>query len=627
VERTEETRETIQQALDDFRAGRQEQAEAICLDIVRRQPDHADGLYLLGLIAYERRDFDSAIDYLKKTLNIDPGHADAYLNLGNALQGKGLFDEAIANYRRAADLCPGNADILNNMGVALTTGGRVDEAINCYQEAIRQNPDNALSYNNLGNTLRAKGNYEGSVQCFKRAIRINPAAADFHKNMGNALRDKGQMDEALTCYREALRLNADAAEIHYNMANLYKETDRRDLAVVSYQEALHINPYLTDARYNLGNTLRDMGRYDEAIACYKIILDREPDYLEAYNNMGVAFKEKGDTVRAIACYEKALEINPGIAETQWNLSLVYLLAGEFEEGWRRYEWRWQKADYRPYLRHFSQPLWDGSAIAGKTILLHAEQGYGDAVQFVRYVPQVAAMGADVIVEAPRGLAALFKAMPGIHHIVQRGDELPPFDVHCPLLTLPMVFETRLSSIPGHLPYLVADPEKKEAWRLKLAADGDSFKVGLVWSGNPEHKNDRNRSLPLERLVPLLSVDGVSFYSLQKGEAARMLSDGRYEGRIIDYTGELNDFADTAALLVNLDLVISVDTAVAHLVGALAAPVWLMLPFAPDWRWLLGRTDSPWYPTMRLFRQHAPGAWEPVIEEMIAGLKRLTNNRR
>jgi len=617
----------IRQALDAFRAGRLEQAEGICQDIVKMLPDHADGLYLLGLIAYERLDFDSAVDYLKKTLHIDPCHADAYLNLGNAMQGKGLFEEAIAYYRRADGLCPGNADILNNMGVALTAGGNVDEAINCYQEAIRQNPDSALGYNNLGNALRAKGNYEGSVQCFKRAIQINPAAADFHKNMGNALRDKGQMDDALNCYREALRLNAGDAEVHYNMANLYKETDRRDLAVVSYQDALQINPRLTDARYNLGNTLRDLGRYDEAIACYKIILKREPDYLEAYNNMGVAFKEQGDTVHAIACYEKALEINPGIAETQWNLSLVYLLAGEFEEGWRRYEWRWQKTDYRPFLRHFSQPLWDGSGIAGKTILLHAEQGYGDAVQFVRYVPQVAAMGADVIIEAPRGLTALFKAVPGVQQVVPRGDQLPPFDIHCPLLTLPMIFRTRLSSIPGHVPYLIADPEKKEAWRLKLADDGGRFKVGLVWSGNPEHKNDRNRSLPLERLAPILSVDSVSFYSLQKGEAARMLNDGRYGGRIIDYTGELNDFADTAALLMNLDLVISVDTAVAHLAGALGVQVWLMLPFAPDWRWLLGRTDSPWYPTMRLFRQPSPGAWEPVIEEMIAGLNRLTGDRK
>ncbi len=614
-------RETIRTALIDYREGRLEEARSACLKILENVPGDPDCLYLLGLIVYNRREFDLAVQYFQRTIDSYPGHADAYLNMGNAFQEKGRYEEAVACYRSAAALCPGNADIHNNLGVALTACGEIDQAVECYQTAIGGDPDNAMGYNNLGNALRIKGHFEGAVQCFKKALQLNPDSADFYKNMGNALRDKGEMAEAMASFREALRLRDGDAEIHYNIANLYKETGRAEAAAASYREALRIDPLFLDACYNLGNVLRESGRYDEAIGTYRRALGIDPDYFEAYNNMGVAFKEKGDTANSIGCYQKALEINPTIPEAQWNLSLVYLLAGEFSEGWKRYEWRWEKADYRLYLRHFSQPLWDGSDIAGKTILLHAEQGYGDAIQFVRYVPLVAKTGAKVIVEVPGGLVTLCETVDGAARVIRRGDDLPVFDCHCPLLTLPMVFQTQLSSIPDRIPYLAADKVGEATWHERLVADGGGFRVGLVWSGNPEHKNDRNRSIPMEKLVPLLDTDRVLFYSLQKGKAAEVLNGGTYGRRIIDYTEDLNDFADTAALLANLDLVISVDTAVAHLAGAMGRSVWLMLPHAPDWRWLLKRDDSPWYPTMRLFRQPAPGDWEKVIDEMIAGLRR------
>jgi len=621
VKTSDDIRETIRTALVHYQEGRLEEARAACLTILETVPQDTDSLHLLGLIAYRHREFDIAIRYFQRAIDADPGHADAYFNMGNAFQGKGQNEEAVACYRSAAALCPDHADILNNMGVALTACGKIDQAVECYQTAISRDPDNAMGYNNLGNALRGKGHYEGAVQCFKRALQLDPDSADFYKNMGNALRDKGEMPEAMTSFREALRLRGDDAEIHYNIANLCKETGRTEEAVASYREALRINPFFLDACYNLGNVLRDAGRYDEAIETYRRALEIEPDYFEAYNNMGVAFKEKGDTAHAIACYQKALEINPTIPETQWNLSLVYLLAGEFTEGWKRYEWRWEKADYRPYLRHFSQSLWDGFDIAGKTVLLHAEQGYGDAIQFVRYVPLVAKKGATVLVEVPKGLAALLETVDGVARIIRRGDDLPAFDCHCPLLTLPRVFQTQLSSIPDCIPYLAADKVREATWRERLVADGSGFRVGIVWSGNPEHKNDRNRSIPIEKLAPLLDTDRVLFYSLQKGKAAEVLNGGTYGERMIDYTEDMNDFADTAALLANLDLVISVDTAVAHLAGAMGRPVWLMLPHAPDWRWLLRRDDSPWYPTMRLFRQPFPGAWGNVMEEMIAGLRK------
>jgi hypothetical protein len=297
-----------------------------------------------------------------------------------------------------------------------------------------------------------------------------------------------------------------------------------------------------------------------------------------------------------------------------------LLAGKLEEGWKRYEWRWQKADYIQYKREFAQPQWDGKDIKGKTICLHAEQGFGDAIQFIRYAPLVAKNGARVIVEAPYPLIDLFKTVEGIDMLVKRGDSLPDFDVHCPILTLPMLFKTSMQSIPASVPYIHSDPARKSRWTERLSAGKKRLKVGIAWSGNPDHKNDRNRSISFAMLRPIAEMPQVSLYSLQKGIVSSEIEAQIQEAGMIDYTGDIGDFADTAALIDNLDLIISVDTSVAHLAGALGKNVWVLLPYAPDWRWLLGRNDSPWYPTMRLYRQSLPGDWEGVVKEVFKDIK-------
>lgn len=604
--------ELTQNALTYYQSGNLKDAESVCLNILEIQPDNGYIIYLAGLIYSQLKNYPSAIDFLIKAATLNPCNSDVYYNLGNALQGGRRYDEALVSYRRSLDLNPGNADAYNNLGTILLQQGELDEAITNYQRAISLSSDNGLIYNNLGNAFRAKGNHDGAVRCYQQAINRLPDSCDVYNNMGNVCIDKKEFRLALDYYEAALKCGSDNALTYYNMANAFKDLQDYEQAEKNYQKALHVDPDFIEAYYNLGNVQRFMGKYDAAINNYEETLRRKQNYFEAYNNLGVAFKEKGDIKSAIASYQKAVMINPNIAETQWNLSLAYLLNGDFEEGWKRYEWRWQKGDYASYKRNFSQPQWEGEDISGKVLYLHAEQGYGDAIQFVRYAGLIAQEGTRVILEAPKNLARLFLTVKGVDQIVTRSDDIPDFDFHCPLLSLPGVFGTIMETVPARVPYIYADPEIQKIWHEKLLKHEAKFKVGLIWSGNPEHKNDRNRSVAFDYLIPLFCLQRIVFFSLQKGETAKEVTNLPEGLHIIDYADELNDFADTAGLIMNLDLIITVDTAAAHLAGALGKPVWTMLPYAPDWRWLLGREDSIWYPTVKLFRQPKPGDWASVV---------------
>lgn len=321
-------------------------------------------------------------------------------------------------------------------------------------------------------------------------------------------------------------------------------------------------------------------------------------------------------------FRKALEEKPDFAEARWNMGLTCLLSGNFIEGWEGYEWRWEKPDYKKFKRDFPKFIWQGEELKGQRILLHAEQGYGDTLQFIRYVPLVDARNARVIVECPRDLTKLLGNIDGVSRVVARNDPLPEFDLHCPLMSLPKVFGTTLDSIPSKIPYLNADPDLIRTWKGRISSNIMKFKVGLAWSGNPEHQNDRNRSCALEILSPLAQVKNVQFFSLQKGRGSEEVKSPVQGLGMIDLTDQIQDFSDTAALIENLDLVVSVDTVVAHLAGALGKRVWTLLPYSPDWRWLLEREDSPWYPTMHLYRQPKPGDWTAVIQRATADLEDL-----
>jgi len=487
------------------------------------------------------------------------------------------------------------------------------------QLTIQQAFDLALQHRQAGRLHEAE-------QICRHIVARQPKHAEAHNNLGNLLAEKGQFDEAITTYRQAIALVPNYAEAHSNLGNALTKQGQLDEALAAYRRAIALNPNLPDAQSNLGAVLRTKGQLDEAIAAHRRAIALRPNFPAAHSNLGVALRDKGQLDDAIAAYRQAIEFNPNIADLHYNLAFALLLQGDFQQGWKEHEWRWKFKEFSSTRRNLAQPLWNGSDLTGRTILLHAEQGLGDTIQFVRYVPLVAERGGKVIFGGQPQLRRLLQGVPGIAKWLAAGEVIPPFDVHCPLLSLPLAFRTTLESIPSKLPYLFPDPELLRAWRPKLAAYPAQLKVGVAWAGKPTHENDRNRSMTLAQLAPLMQVPGARFFSLQKGEPAAQARTLPAALRLVDWTDDLNDFADTAALIANLDLVISVDTAVAHLAGAMGKPVWLMLPFAPDWRWLLDQSDSPWYPTMRLFRQTVRAEWNSVILRIADALSLWTKSQ-
>lgn len=516
-----------------------------------------------------------------------PDHVEALGNLAALCAQGGRLEEAVTLCRRVLVLTPNVAAALNTLGIALKRLGRTEEAVASYRAALAVEPDDAATLSNLGLALRGLGRHAESLAPFERAAALRPALPSAQLNLGNALKELGRLDEAERAYRKAISLDADYAEAHSNLGSVLRELGRPDAAEAALQAALRLDPALVTARYNLGNAYKDRARLDDCIAAYR----------------------------------EALRIDPDHVPSHWNLSHALLLAGRLEQGFAEYEWRWRL----PAMgRHgFSGPQWDVAARPGTRVVIHAEQGFGDAIQFVRYAPLVAMRGHGVTLVARAPLRRLFSGLPGIDVV----SEVPPVlqaDYHCPLLSLPRAFGTRLETIPAEVPYLRADPAAVERFRAAFA--DARLKVGLVWRGSPEKAGDAQRSLEPAQLRDLLGVGGVRFVSLQKEPRPGDLDRLRAIAALDDPMPAIEDFADTAALITALDLVIAVDTAVAHLAGALAKPVWLLLPFVPDWRWMLARSDSPWYPTVRLFRQAAPGDWPSALAAAAVALRALARSR-
>ena len=450
-----------------------------------------------------------------------------------------------------------------------------------------------------------------ALASFDRALAARPDYAEALYNRGVTLQELKRFAEALASYDRALAARPDYAEALYNRGNALQELQRFDEALASYDRALAARPDYAEALYNRGNALQELKRFDEALASFDRALAVRPDYAEALYNRGVTLQELKRFAQALASYDRALAARPDYAEAHWNESLVRLLTGDFVRGWKKFEWRWKNESLNLSPRNFAQPLWLGeNGIEGKTILLHSEQGLGDTIQFCRYVPLVAVRGARVLLQVPELLQDLMASLAGVAQVIGPTSKLPDFDLHCPLLSLPLAFETRLDTIPSATPYLSASSESVRSWNISLGLKYRP-RIGLVWSGNPAHKNDHNRSIKLRTLIQLLDIDA-TFVSLQKDIGADDATVLKDQSDLLHFGDKLKDFSDTAALISNLDLVISVDTSVAHLAGALAKPVWVLLPFLSDWRWLLDRDDSPWYPTARLYRQYAAGDWSGVV---------------
>ena len=493
--------------------------------------------------------------------------------------------------------------------------GRLQQAELGYRQVLSQQPNHPWALYGLGSLAAQVNQLQIAAELFLHAVTVKPDFAEAHNDLANLFLVHGQIDDAIASYRRAVSADANYPEAHSNLCNALRIAGRHAEAIEHGQKALAIDPNSADAASNLGNALQAVGRLDEAIASHERAAALRPQAAEIWANLGAAVGERCEYHHAVECYQRALAINPNLAVAHWNLGCAQLLLGDFVNGWREVEWRWRWPGFKAPRRAFAQPQWHGEPLDGRRILLHAEQGFGDAIQFVRYAPMVAERGGYVILECHAELVRLFSCgIEGVKEVVPFSHSPPVFDVHCPLLSLPLAVGTTLGDIPAPVPYLRASEEQAKAWRPKLSRE-ERIKAGIAWMGRPTHDNDRNRSIPVEALSPLAKLDHVRFFSLQKGAT-------NTPAFMTDLTADLHDFADTAAMIANLDLVITVDTSVAHLAGAMGKPVWTLLAARPEWRWLLDREDSPWYPTMRLFRQATIGDWKGVIERVAKELAQL-----
>jgi tetratricopeptide (TPR) repeat protein len=532
--------------------------------------------------AYSAGKLGEAEQLCQQILASDSNHFAALHLLAIVQSALGKKTEALESYGRAVNLRGDHPEVLSNRGVTLHELERFEEALGSYDRALAVRPDYAEALSNRGNTLRSHHRFDEAIASYDRALAIRPDFVAAICNRGGALQQLGRFDDALASYDRALTFAPNHAEALSNRGVTLHRLNRFEDELASYDRALTVRPNYAEALCNRGVTLHEMRRFDEALASYAEALAARPDYAEAHFNEGLS--------RA--------------------------LIGDYERGLQKFEWRW-RAEQSDQRRDFRQPLWLGADdIAGKTILLHAEQGFGDTIQFARYVPMVAARGARVILEVQKPLRRLMEGLAGATDIVAGGEPLPAFDLHCPLLSLPLAFGTRPEAIPAATPYLRAPSREMEGWKQRLG-HGRRPIIGLAWSGGPTL---RHRSMKLKALLPLLDSDrDATFVSLQKEVPSEDLPALKNQSSLAHFGHELSDFADTAAVVSQLDLVISVDSAVAHLAGALAKPVWVLVPFVPDWRWQFDGDDSPWYPTARLFRQDESRAWDRVIARLRAAL--------
>ncbi len=641
--------EAFELALEQHRAGRLGQAKTIYLQILAQEPDDPDALQLLGLIAHDENNHADAVNLIARAVAKNPAVAEYHANLGVALWGAKRFDEAIAAYRTAIERDPNSVDAHFNLGNALKDQGQYHEAALAYGEAIRLDPNMADAHFNRARVLQDQGQLDAAVAAFHETIRLVPAFPEAHYALGNVLRKLKRFDEAVAAYEQSIRLRPDHHHSHNNLGNVLREQGKFDLAVASYHRALRLNPGSASIYVNLGNTLTDLWKLDEAEACFRRVTDQQPENADAINSLGNALALGGRLDEALACYRRAIELDPSNAvfhlnkgnalrgharlnealasyaealrlkpdfpAARFNRSLAWLLQGRFDLGWPEYEWRWGHRADRP---SFTRPQWDGLPPQGQTVLLYTEQGFGDIIQFIRFAPLLKKMGARVVVRTRKPLLRLLSTCEGIDELVAEDDPLPAYDFQFPLMSLPIFLQT----IATGGPYLRAEPARVEHWREQLASY-PGLKVGIAWQGSPKYSLDALRSFRLSDAAPLAAIPGVRLFSLQIGAGIEQLHDRTNRISIVDLSGPIganpSAFVEDAAIMMNLDLVISCDSAVTHLAGALGRPTWLALGYAPDWRWLLDREDSEWYPTVRLFRQTAWNDWPGVFRRMADAL--------
>lgn len=601
--------------------GRLDDALACLEQALRLRPDYAEAHHNRGATLRRLARLPEAVASLDEAIRLRPDLAEAHVDLGRARAEMGEADAARASFQRALQVQPDLANAHNHLGLLHLEARQFEEARACFKDAMRCNPNDADTHNNLGVVLREEGQLDEATACFHRALALLPDLAGAHNNLGRVCEDRGRLEEAAARYRLALCYQPGNASFHNNLANALTRLSRADEALACYQQAVRLNPAEPVYHSNLANALTLVGRPEEAEACCREALRLRPTLADARHNLAITLAAQGNFAEALKHNAEALELEPEHPGARNCRALWWLQQGDFARGWPEYEWRWKVRGVT--RRTFREPAWDGSPLEGRTILLHTEQALGDTIQFIRYAPLVKERGGVVIVESQPVLARLLESCRGFDRLVPRGSPLPAFDVQAPLMSLPGLLGTTLEAMPANIPYLAADPGLVASWRQKL--DGpETLKVGIAWQGSLTFAGDRLRSVPLRHFTPFGQVEGVRFFSLQKGPAQDQLRAVARQFTVTDLGSTLDEsggaFLDTAAVMMNLDLVITTDTAMAHLAGALGVPVWVALSIGPDWRWLLNREDCPWYPSMRLFRQTRLHDWDEVFECMAAELR-------
>ncbi|MBI3837412.1 MAG: tetratricopeptide repeat protein [Planctomycetia bacterium] len=664
--------EPLQTALRYHRAGQLRQAEQLYRQILALNPRDAAALHLLGLVAHQAGRHEAAIELISRATSIDGAQPDYHCNLGEAFRVSGRIAEARACYERALELDPALGPAHYNLGLLLHKTGDWTEAQRHYEQSTRLQPNHAETHYNLGNLLRAQARLPEAIVAFQAALRCRPDYVDALNNLGAALTDLKRFEEAAEYLRRSLALEKDSAETCFNLGNACQGQGKLVEAMACFREALRLRPDFAPSYSGLGSVMRQQGRIEDAIACFEHARRLKEDSSVARMHLAAIYRDRGLLDEAETCYQEvlecqgvdarmashdalgiqrgranalsglgmlelirgglpkatdffqqALQIAPAHTEARLGLGMARLGQGEWLAGW---------PDYEDYLqlkfgsrRKFEQPRWDGSPLEGRTILVHADFGFGDVLHFIRYCPLVQKRGGRVLHEVHAKLMPLLDQS-GFGDLIALGSPLPEFDVQISLLSLPVVFQTTPDTIPADIPYLAADPRRVEHFAARLA-DWGGLKIGIHWQGNSAYSVDRYRSVPLECFAPLAGIQGVNLISLQKGAGSEQI--GQVADRFIVHRLDGLDegggaFLDTAAVIKNLDLVITCDSAVGHLAGALAVKVWVALPTGSDWRWLRDRPDTPWYPTMRLFRQSQFGQWSDIFDRMTAELRKIAS---
>ncbi|MCP4455349.1 MAG: tetratricopeptide repeat protein [Planctomycetes bacterium] len=616
---------TLETAFQHHLRGQLDRARACYEEVVSQHSHQGAALHGLAMIALEDRLFEDAVGLAERAAEALPEIAQVCNTLGRSYDATGQKDKAVNAFQKAVTLQPDFAEAYHYMAQCHHALGDTACAVQSYEQAVRIKPDFVQAHLELAQLYQAQNQLESAIKTLEHILTLAPDSAEVHTRTGMILRRLNRDGEARQHYLEAIRLQPAYAPAHNNLGNLLSQYSRYEDAMYHYEQAIRISDTCAESFNNLGATLIHLNRVEEAVTqCHKAIA-LKPEYAEAHNTLASALMKLGRYTEATDAFNRTLTLSPDYAEAHSNLAMIHLVLKYFEAGWQEYEWRLRCPGF---TKRYSapQPRWDGSPFPGKTLLVHWEQGMGDSIQFIRYLPRIKALGGTVLYQDRPPLHRLFSRHPGIDQFISTAEpNMPRFDLQASVMSLPYLFGTCEHSIPSTSVYLHAEVDKIK--NMQPHIQPHAFNVGIVWAGSKTHKNNKNRSCDPALFQTLAQCPGIALYGLQKTEDTPAIPESLKSCLVANLGEHFQDFSDTAGAIAHMDLVVTVDTSVLHLACAMGKPTWALIPFTPDWRWMLDRSDSPWYPTLRLFRQAQPGQWQPVFDAIAELLDHTVRHHR